>query len=169
MAGNVAVRLEGPVLIIVHNDRPPEDDEWDVYAVALLQHAKTIRFQLVWSTGGGPNAAQRKHAGKAEAAYRLLGRPLPLSAVVTPSAAVRGLVTLFNWFFPGRYRSFEPADIRAALDFIQVPAGAADAYISLVAALCAEVGASPAPRLRGRARGGLTRTPPAPSRADERR
>jgi hypothetical protein len=146
MGNNVAVRVEGAVLIVVHNDRPPADDEWELYVTALRENAARVRFQLVWSTGGGPNAAQRKRANSAEPAYKAAGRPLPLTAVVTPSAAVRGLVTLFNWFFPNRYRAFDPLDVRAALAFIEVPPAAVEGMIGTVALLCKQVGASVAPR-----------------------
>lgn len=142
MPRTMAVRVSGPILVIVHSDRPPPDAEWDEYVTALRDNAATLRYQLVWSAGGGPNAAQRKRAeNSVSAAYLPVGRTIPLTAVVTRSAAVRGLVTLFNWFQPGRFRAFDAHDLRGALAFVDVPPTSVETHVAMIAAMCAEAGA----------------------------
>ena len=139
MRPNLAVRLEGNILITVHNATAPTDQDWEIYVRAVLKDAPRITYQLVWSAGGGPNAAQRKHA--VESTKTALHAEGILTSVMTTSNAVRALVTLFNWFFPGAYTAFASTDFEGALTHVKVPRAEQAKYIALVAEMRAAVGA----------------------------
>lgn len=137
MQSNVAVRLEGNVLITVHNATAPTHADWDIYVQAVNQQAPRIMYQLVWSAGGGPNAAQRKHA--VEATKKAIGNKVPKTAVMTTSHAVRAMVTLFNWFYPGIYTAFSSTDFEGAFLHLNVPRFEHAKYEAVLAEMRASV------------------------------
>lgn len=139
MRPNVAVRLEGNILVTVHNATAPTDADWDIYVRAVTREAPRIMYQLVWSSGGGPNAAQRKYA--VEATKDAIGNKVPKTAVMTTSHAVRALVTLFNWFYPGAYTAFASTDFEGALAHVSVPRSEHAKVEAVVKEMRAQVGA----------------------------
>ncbi len=107
------VRIEDDILLLVHNHKTPSEDEWKHYLAVLNRN---LKGQLIVTLGGGPNAAQRREAAKrAKAVFKDNGRQIPLSVVMTDSAPMRGLVTVFNWLFPNRFRAFQLHDFKGAL------------------------------------------------------
>ncbi|WP_394836434.1 hypothetical protein LVJ94_05955 [Pendulispora rubella] len=69
---------------------------------------------MVVTDGPGPNAAQRETMNK-----RI---PAPfLVAVVTHAVMARRIVSVLSWFNPN-IRAFAPADLPAALDYLDVRA-----------------------------------------------
>ena len=97
----------------LHGALPPTDEEWKVYCDIASMHLGKARGQLVYSAGGAPNAKQRSLGAKLVKS----GRPPPC-AVMTKSAFVRGIVTVFDWLFPGRYRAFNLTDFAGASQFL---------------------------------------------------
>lgn len=104
----------GQTLVIVHSAESPTDLEWDVWIERMGQD--DYKNILISSLGGGPTAKQRRKTNKF---WR--GRRLPRFAVVTTSRFVVGTVAAFNWFLDDQLKPFHPDNIRAALDYIEVP------------------------------------------------
>ena len=104
-----------PLMVLVHNDMPPADDEWDVYAAKLheLQPIGRLQRVLVLGEGStGPNSRQRQkmHYEK---------EPPVKVAVVTPSFVGRGVATALSWFFA--IRAFAPTNIDDAFEYLAIP------------------------------------------------
>lgn len=139
---NAASRLIHNVGIVVHNARNPNREEWDEYlAVSLagnvaVGHDLAKFRQLVFTDGGGPNAAQRK-ASADLAKGRENGDKVKV-AVVSRSVVARGIVTAFRWLgFP--LRSFAPDQLAEAFEFLALsPAEVVD-ICAAVEELCAMV------------------------------
>jgi hypothetical protein len=104
--------LQG-VLLEVHNQFPPTDEEWErllELAAASLDSACSC---LVFSRGPGPNAAQRKRL-----AALLHGKKYP-TAVLTDSIVARGAVTALSWVGHS-IRAFATNDVLRALEVLPV-------------------------------------------------
>ncbi|AKF03261.1 hypothetical protein DB32_000410 [Sandaracinus amylolyticus] len=138
---NAAFRLVRGIGIAIHNATNPNKEEWDAYLAmsdaTLRAGGDLSRFkQLVFTDGGGPNAAQRKAALD-------LGRPFGSwsdvkVAVVSSSMGVRGIVTAFNWL-GASLRSFSPSQLDDAFAYLGVSPDAALAICDAVDALSASV------------------------------
>lgn len=99
--------------ISVHTAKPPTNEEWQEL-ITLMQPSDVANFRAISLTdGGAPNSAQRKSMND-----YLAGR-VPLSAVVTQSTVVRGVVTAMSWFNPN-IKSFSPEELDAALVHLKV-------------------------------------------------
>jgi hypothetical protein len=109
----------GSLHIIVVGERDPAPADWNAYVAAIEAEATRgvsagqIRT-LIFSDGGGPNAAQRKIAGDVRE-----GRGDP-QAIVTVSGIARAMITALRLIHP-RCRAFAPVDTGAALEFLGVP------------------------------------------------
>lgn len=109
----------GSLHIVVVGERDPAPSDWNAYVAAIQAEAKRgaslgqIRT-LVFSDGGGPNAAQREVASELR-----LGRSCP-QAIVTTSGITRAAITALRIWNPHR-RAFAPRDTGAALEFLGVP------------------------------------------------
>nr|WP_206607121.1 hypothetical protein [Sandaracinus sp.] len=110
----MAFKLVENVMLLVHTNRPPSDEEWGEYVEAVDAQGAAPLAQLVHTQGGSPNAKQRGAFTK-----MLAGRTVPV-AVLNDSALVRGAVTAIAWFNPS-LRAFKSADIDAALQYLGVP------------------------------------------------
>ena len=139
---NAAFKLVHNVGICVHNARNPNKEEWDSYLEMSLAIKNAAgddfsRFrQLVFSDGGGPNAAQR--AASADLAKGVKGADKLKVGVVSRSMVVRGIVTTFRWAgFP--LRSFAPEQLAQAFSFLAVSNAEAMDLCVAVEELCATI------------------------------
>jgi hypothetical protein len=139
---NAAFKLLHNVGICVHNARNPSKQEWDVY----LEMSMAIRDaaggdlasfkQLVFTDGGGPNAAQR--SASSDIAKGLKNADKLKVAVVSRSMVARGIVTAFRWAgLP--LRSFAPEQLAQAFAFLAVSDAEAMDLCAAVEALCATI------------------------------
>jgi hypothetical protein len=109
----------GNLHIIVVGERDPAPTDWNAYVEAI--RAETRRGidpaqmrTLVFSDGGGPNAAQRKlTADLCEC------QPRP-RAIVTVHRLSRAVITALRWLDP-QCRAFAPSRLAEALAFLGVP------------------------------------------------
>lgn len=109
----------GSLHIIVVGERDPAPADWNAYVEAIQAEAKrgvSARQMrtLVFSDGGGPNAAQRKVTNDLRE-----GRNTP-QAIVTVSGITRAVITALRLWSP-HCRAFAPRDMGPALDFLGVP------------------------------------------------
>jgi len=116
---HMGYKIVGTLHIIVCSEKDPTVPDWTAYANALQTEVKrgvdVAEFRtLVFSDGGGPNAAMRKTISDL-----LQGKPSPI-AIVSGSAMMRGVVTALRWFNPS-CRAYSPNEVGQALDFLQVP------------------------------------------------
>ena len=111
----MAHTVEGQLVLVVHGEPPPTDDEWLGYldTLKMLLEKGPIE-QLIMTTGGGPNVTQRKMLNEA-----IRGRPNRV-AVSTGSTMVRGMVTAISWFNP-QIAAFAPDQLAHAFDYLSVP------------------------------------------------
>jgi hypothetical protein len=117
MERNLAVQLVGRTLVVVHNQQPPSDDDWQVFMQAWERNLDHVTAQLVVSDGGAPNAEQRR-TSVARISARRAGPPP--TAVVTASLVARGAVTALSWFIKERIRAFSPEAMSDACKFLGV-------------------------------------------------
>lgn len=102
------------LLLGVHGEQAPSDQEWDQYCSwipGLLGHPNGV--SLVFTDGGAPSTAQRERLRKH------LGTASRWTAVVTDKILVRGVVTAIRWFNP-KVCAFAPWELAEALKFIGV-------------------------------------------------
>lgn len=109
----------GNLHIIVVGERDPAPADWNAYVGAMLAEERRGMLAgqtrtLVFSDGGGPNAAQRKIARDLREV-----RGIPL-AIVTISRLSRAVVTVKRLFSP-HCRAFAPDDMGSALEFLRIP------------------------------------------------
>jgi hypothetical protein len=109
----VAVEVVGPTLVVVHGVAHPDDKDWEIYLGALRANMDAIGAQLIVTDGGSPNSAQRRASIEVAA-----GRPLPVTAVVTSSVLVRGVVSALGWIMKEKIRAFAPGELDDACAFI---------------------------------------------------
>jgi hypothetical protein len=116
---HMGFKILGPLHLIVVGPKDPSPADWAAYLDAVRAEQKKgidvgeIRT-LVFSDGGGPNAAMRKAVSDI-----LQGRTSPV-AIVTGNPMMRGIITALSWF-NSQCRAFAPNEIGAALRFLQVP------------------------------------------------
>lgn len=126
--------------LVVHPKASPTDDDWDqliAFCGAELEDVPTKHpvKVLVYSEGGGPNAAQRR-----QMIEFLEGRD-SITAVLTASAAVRAVVTAFSWFRPD-IRAFAPRDLAGAAHYLGLPSGSTSDLIDPLNRMLARWGSS---------------------------
>ena len=97
----------------MHDATHPSDSDWQIYLDALRDYDDAIATQLIVTDGGSPTAAQRR----ASLEYAR-GRPLPITAVLTSSVLVRGVVSALGWFMKDRIRAFARTELDEACAFI---------------------------------------------------
>jgi hypothetical protein len=100
-------------LLVVHGPGPVDAAEWSVYCVDCATLSYEGELVVVDRGCPGPTAQQRaelsKHFGKRAQA--------PNVAVVTASAAHRGIATVLNWLQKGTLKLYTPARIDEALAY----------------------------------------------------
>jgi hypothetical protein len=102
------------VVIGVHTERAPSDDEWDGWIELCAKRTPHRLGFLIFSDGGGPSSVQRSKLSRIPEL-----KTIP-SAVVTSSAVGRGIVTAVAWLGT-KVRAFAPVNVRDALDYLRVP------------------------------------------------
>jgi hypothetical protein len=123
-------RVVGNVHLIVVGEKNPTVADWNAYVHAVQieeRNGLNITAQmrtLVFSDGGGPNAAQRKLAADV-----LNGRSTPV-AIVTNSAIMRGVMTALRWFNP-QASAFAPSELSDAMAFLQIPEHKQDTLLKI--------------------------------------
>jgi hypothetical protein len=103
----------GDLFVVIHPATPPTEDEWMDYLRSWRPLDMARMRTIVFTDGGGPNAAQRKLANEA-----LAGKP-SLTAVVSSSQVVRGMVTALSWFNP-KIKAFGPEEALEAFHYLGV-------------------------------------------------
>jgi hypothetical protein len=104
----------GPAMLIVHTSDKPDAAEWKRFCVAVAESAGVNRF-LVYTDGGGPSAVQRKLLREST------GEVFPKTAVMTPTVAVRSIISAFTLFIGDRMKAFPPTDWEGACDYLEIP------------------------------------------------
>lgn len=119
----MACELVGDIVLCIHTTVAPDDAGWQTYVDACLAAAALhagdfakVR-QLVFTDGGGPNGAQRQRV--VDAVDPLRNSKEGRVAVVSSSVAVRGIVTVFNWF-NFSVRAFAPTKLGEAIGFLGI-------------------------------------------------
>jgi len=105
----------GSVFVLAHTKDPPSEGEWSAFMTAMkarMADAEHIRT-LVFTDGGGPNAARRDDINQ-----ELRGRKVR-TAVHSNAAIVRFMVSSLALFNPS-IRSFEPKDVEAGLAHVDL-------------------------------------------------
>ncbi|EDM79236.1 hypothetical protein PPSIR1_03828 [Plesiocystis pacifica SIR-1] len=134
-------QVPGVAVVIVHTDEPPSDEDWDAHLELLVSLAGAVDRVLVYTGGAGPSVAQRRRTN--EAFVRAGGTGV--SAILTPSRMVRGIVKAFSWAMQGQMRAFAPSEFRRAVDFLGVPADDIAPVRALLDALLERAGQAPLP------------------------
>jgi hypothetical protein len=114
------------IVLAVHGEHAPSDVEWDAYM--RMSTAPGIRGLLVLSEGGGPSARQRTSIAR----FPHL-KPLP-TAIVTSSAAVRGVVTAI-WWLGKNIRAFRPEELDHAFQYLGIGEGLREQLLGRLSAL----------------------------------
>ncbi|MEL6339125.1 MAG: hypothetical protein AAFP04_03035 [Myxococcota bacterium] len=98
----------GDIMIVVHRDEAPGDDEWAAYVAEMERatRAGEMRALLILTPGVGPNAKQRNVV---TSMWKRVGENPP-TAVITPSRFVRGVITALNYFLPRQITAFSPGE-----------------------------------------------------------
>lgn len=134
--------VEGCVVMV--QSGPASDQEWGGYLDFLGPHLTGAdRHIALIVADGGPTPSQR---AKLEEVTRRFGRS-PRAAVLSRSTFVRGLVKAMSLFSRDEYRSFGPAEARAALEYLGVPRGHHAPIVEALSRWCRELGMPPLPAL----------------------
>ncbi|MFZ5891716.1 MAG: hypothetical protein ACOY0T_11735 [Myxococcota bacterium] len=79
---NMVLRLVGKTLVVVQNNKPPTDAEWNEFLKFVMKDPAGLRL-FVMTDGGAPSSDQRKRLQTA------LNGALPLVAVISDNMKVR--------------------------------------------------------------------------------
>lgn len=110
-----AARKVGNTIIWVHADKPPTDAEWEAGLAFFKDAPDPSRLSaIIYTEGGAPNAAQRARLNA------VLGDAKVKIGMLTASIAARAAGVAVRWFNP-ELSIFEPDEVDAALDHIQLP------------------------------------------------
>jgi len=111
---NMVTGCVGDVIVCIHTAQPPSDEEWHEFIVAIKSFKDVSKVRnLVLTEGGAPNSVQRRAVNEL-----LQGKP-GVSAVVSGSALVRGVVTALNWFNP-YVKTFAPSEVEDAYRYLRL-------------------------------------------------
>ena len=116
----------GNVRVCVHGAKSPSDQEWHAYVDDLAVNGSALKGILVYTAGGGPNAAQRKYLAEL---WTRRGSMLTV-ALMSPSTVVRGMVTALNWVLPKPIRTVNPDTPDEAVRFLQLDAAESRAALA---------------------------------------
>jgi hypothetical protein len=104
------------VVVCVHPEASPTDEEWSSFLDELRRDIPPKELRVVAFTDGGrPNTVHR--ADLAE----YCGKAQPLIAVVSANRIVQGAVTAISWFNK-RIKLFSPAAAQQALAYVGLSA-----------------------------------------------
>ena len=103
-------------LLCIHGPLPVDDAEWTAYCAESVKLSHMGVLVVADRSSPGPNSRQR-----AELAESLAKRAShPKVAVVTASAAHRGIVTVMTWLQKGTVKAYSPARLSEALSYASV-------------------------------------------------
>jgi hypothetical protein len=107
--------LVGKTLVIVQNEQPIDDTEWDAMCEA---EANWPYFGLIiWTQKQMPNASQRTRIRKA---LEKRGKKFRAS-LLTSSPLARTIISIFSIFVGDQLKGFAPEDLPGALKHAEVP------------------------------------------------
>jgi len=115
----MAFKVIDRLFLVAYGTEDPSDAEWAIYLRDIERHGIERTLQLIYTEGSGPSATQRRDLKEL-----LDGRAVPV-AVMSSSAAVRGMVTAMSWFNT-KIRAFAPADLGEALAYLEIPTSRAE-------------------------------------------
>ena len=116
---NMAFKVIDRLFIVAYGTEDPTDDEWVTYLQDVERHGIDRTMQLISTEGGGPTSTQRRYLNEL-----LAGRSVPV-AVMSGSAAIRGVVTALSWF-NRKIRAFPPTGLRDTITYLEIPRSRAD-------------------------------------------
>lgn len=124
------------LLIVCHGRLNPSDDEWLEFTrlVSSLRHRSAHMRTLIWTSGGGPTAAQRKSLNDA------LAGESSLVAVVSGHPGVRFLVSALA-LVNHDIKAFSPNEIPDALLYLGVSTDARRVLLNTVQRLIGQIDA----------------------------
>src|SRR5690606_1863882 len=96
----------------------PTDEEFTQYSRFALEKvvAGGVEGSLILTEGGALSAKQR-----AQAVKTMEGQTIPVTAVVSTSAVMRGIVTALSWMrSDASIKVFKPADLEEAFAFLKI-------------------------------------------------
>jgi nucleoid-associated protein YgaU len=129
---NVAFVMVDNFLISAYGENAPTEEE----GRANLEFFKSLDLSkvklLIFTRGGAPTAAQRKDFNDALRGVQLV------TAVVTDTNLVRGVVTALSWFNP-KISAFANSAVTDAFRYLEIPPSRYDHFIREAAKLQAEV------------------------------
>lgn len=114
----MAFAIVGTIIITVHSEQSPSAGEWAEYVKALKDLAPSVKDQaqmrnVVFTSGGAPNSAQRKAVNDIAYARSVT------SAIISGSQLVRTVVTAFSWFNE-KVKAFSPEEIEEAFKHLRM-------------------------------------------------
>src|SRR5438552_1750256 len=115
---NIKAAVVGETVLCVANAQAPEPAAWDAYMAVLKEHMDQRAGQpsrLVVFGGGGTPTSQMRLQLKEVIAKRKI-----LTAVVTDSSVVRGIISVFSLFVDGT-RPFAVKDWKEGLEYVGFP------------------------------------------------
>ena len=125
-------------MLCVHGPLAVDDAEWTVWCGDSAAWSYDGVLVVVDRSCPGPNAQQR-----AELAEHMAKRASsPRTAVVTASAAHRGIVTVLNWLQKGTLKAYPPARLDEALKYAGVAPSARRKLLLRVHELAGELNSS---------------------------
>ncbi len=136
----MAFRHVGPIVVAVHDNQTPLADEWTQYLTLLRELDLELKGKLelasgvIFTDGGGPSSSQRVEFNKI-----VRGRTV-VSAIVSESLAVRGIVGALSLFNPTGLKVFVPSEWRAAMEFARIPPLRHLEFLQMAVSLGREVG-----------------------------
>ena len=145
MPQNMAHRLVGDVIVVVHNERPASDELWNPYLDAGLAVARDVKGmpfarQLVITDGGHPTLLQAFRVHRAISSRVPEGRRVP-AAVVTNRVLVRLALTINTGDL--NIHPFHPHEAEQALAWLDIDPLRAQAIARALPELARAVGGSP--------------------------
>jgi hypothetical protein len=130
---NVAFAVLDDLLLGVFGPGNPRDEEWEAYLAAYRKIPAGRARVISFTSGGGPNSAQRMRLQDI-----LQGGRQPC-AVITRSKTARAIVSALAWFNPD-VRAFSPDRLDEALAFLGLPAASREALLQSADRLETELG-----------------------------
>lgn len=122
---NMTYSCVGTVMIAVHSEAAPSDEEWDGYLALMAQQPDLAAVRsLAFTDGGAPNSRQRKALNDLLTS-RLRGAP-GLAVAISSSALVRSVVTALSWFNPN-VKAFAPDRVTDAYKYLKLTQSEMDA------------------------------------------
>jgi hypothetical protein len=130
----VAQEVDG-VRVAIHGEKNPSAADWeealDWTRSKMRMAARPVRY-LILSQGGAPNSTQRAEFNK------LVKKQEILTAILTSSTILRGMVTAMAWI-NSSVRAFREDDVDGALLYLGVPAVDFKKFSEAIAVLRAQL------------------------------